>query len=243
MISVAFMTCLAFIAFCYAAVGHGGASGYIAVFALFGMLSSDMKSLVLIMNLGVASLSFFHYYKHKHFNFKYFLPFGLGAAPMAYFGASLKLDAHVYQYLLATFLIFSVFYLMGMFNQYHDKFKIVFSVWKAFLIALVLGFLSGVIGVGGGIFLSPILLILGWLSLKQTAAISSLFIVINSLAGLIALNKFDLLLHQEMLNKLLLVLVFGYLGGKWGVLIQNQKVLKRMLAFVLFIAAVKLCVI
>jgi uncharacterized membrane protein YfcA len=242
-ISLLLLTCLASVAFCYAAVGHGGASGYIAVFALFGMISPSMKSFVLLMNLAVASVSFIQYYKNGYFKVKYFLPFGIGAAPMAYLGASLKIDAVLYHYILAAFLFFSVIYLLDLFKTNQDQFKTAYSVWKAFAVALILGFLSGVTGVGGGIFLSPVLLIFGWLNLKQTAAISALFIVVNSLAGLLALNNVEVLLNVDTIYKLLLVSSFGYLGSRWGVKNQKLKVLRLMLSFVLLIAALKLCLI
>jgi len=241
--TIAFLTCLALVAFCYAAVGHGGASGYIAVFALFGMISPNMKSFVLMMNLVVASVAFVQYYKNGYFKAKYFLPFGIGAAPMAYLGASLKIDTALYHYILAAFLFFSVFYLLDFFKTNHDIFKTAYSVWKAFIIALILGFLSGITGVGGGIFLSPILLIFGWLSLKQTAAVSALFIMVNSLAGLFALNNVEVLLEMQMIYKLLLVASFGFLGSRWGVNNEKLHVLRHMLAFVLLIAVIKLCLI
>ena len=240
-INVLFILTLACIAFGYAAVGHGGASGYIAVFALFGMISPTMKSFVLLMNLAVASVSFYQYHKQDYFSLKYFLPFGLGAAPMAYIGASLKVDALLYKYILACFLIFSVFYLLGFLDRYKKTFQIGYSAWIALFIAMLIGFISGVTGVGGGIFLSPILLILGWLNVKQTAAISALFIVLNSLAGLLAIQNFEVLYTQEMLIKLFMVMGFGYLGSRWGVHLENTHILKRMLALVLFVAAIKLC--
>lgn len=243
LISIAFILCLASVAFCYAAVGHGGASGYIAVFVLFGMVSPSMKSFVLVMNLAVASISFYQYYLQGHFNLKYFLPFGLGAMPMAYIGASFKIDTHIYQYLLIGFLLFSVLYLLGFLEQLQHHFQLHYNQWRALILAMLLGFVSGVIGVGGGIFLSPILLIFGWQNVKQTAAIAALFIVLNSLAGLFALNDLKQLIYHELLSKLLIVTVFGYLGSKWGVKIENIKLLKRMLALVLLIAAYKLCIV
>lgn len=243
LISIAFILCLACVAFCYAAVGHGGASGYIAVFVLFEMVSPSMKSFVLLMNLAVASISFYQYYLQGHFNLKYFLPFGLGAMPMAYIGANFKIDTHIYQYLLAVFLLFSVIYLLGFLEQLQRHFQLHYNQWRALILAMLLGFISGVIGVGGGIFLSPILLIFGWQNVKQTAAIAALFIVLNSLAGLIALNDLKQLIYHDLMSKLLIVTVFGYLGSKWGVKIENIKLLKRMLALVLLIAAYKLCIV
>jgi uncharacterized membrane protein YfcA len=240
--SIAFISCLACVAFCYAAVGHGGASGYIAVFVLFGMVSPSMKSFVLLMNLAVAAISFYHYYIQGHFNLKYFIPFGLGAMPMAYIGAGFKIDTHIYQYLLAGFLLFSVVYLSGYLERFQHHFQLHYNQWRALILAMLLGFISGIIGVGGGIFLSPILLIFGWQNVKQTAAIAALFIVLNSLAGLFALNDLKLLIDQELISKLLIVTFFGYLGSKWGVKIENIKLLKRMLALVLLIAAYKLCI-
>ena len=240
-ISIIFLISIGLVAFLYSSVGHGGASGYIAMFALFGMISPSMKSFVLLMNLGVSSVAFYQYAKHRYFNLKYFLPFGLGATPMAYLGASLKVGALFYRYMLAAFLIFSVIYLLGFFHQFENRFKINYSAWKAFFIAALIGFISGVTGVGGGIFLSPILLLLAWGNVKQTAAIASLFIVLNSLAGLIAINNIVQYISQDLLLKMIVVLGFGYLGSKWGVKIENTSTLKRMLAFVLLLAAAKLC--
>jgi uncharacterized membrane protein YfcA len=237
------LICLAAIAFCYAAVGHGGASGYIAVFSLFGIISPAMKSFVLVMNFVVASISFYQYFKNGHFDLKHFLPFGIGAAPMAYFGASLSIDNTTYHYILAAFLFFSVLYLLDFFQQFQNKFLVKFSFGKAFILAIFLGFLSGVTGVGGGIFLSPILLILGWLTFKKTAAISSLFIMVNSLAGIFAIKGTDYIFNLEMVYKLILVVIFGYLGSIWGVKIEKPQLLRRLLAFVLCIAGIKLCLI
>lgn len=243
LISVLFLACLATIAFCYAAVGHGGASGYIAVFALFGMVSPHMKSFVLVMNMTVASISFIQYYRKGFFKLNYFLPFGLGAAPMAYLGANFKLDTDSYHYILAAFLLFSVAYLLGAFGTFANKIKLEYSFWKAFFIALVLGFVSGITGVGGGIFLSPLLLIFAWLNVKETAAVSAIFIVLNSLAGLLALEHLSTIMSPDLGYKVVLVAAFGFLGSLWGAKIENTLLLKRMLAFVLFIAAIKLCLI
>ena len=162
---------------------------------------------------------------------------------MAYIGASFTIDTHIYQYMLAGFLLFSVFYLSGFLERFQPHFQLHYNQWRALILAMLLGFVSGVIGVGGGIFLSPILLIFGWQNVKQTAAIAALFIVLNSLAGLFALNDLKQLIYQELISKLLIVTVFGYLGSKWGVKIENIKLLKRMLAFVLLIAAYKLCIV
>lgn len=238
-----FLCSLSLIAFCYAAVGHGGASGYIAVFALFGMVSPSMKSFVLVLNLGVALIAFYQYYSKGHFNLKYFIPFCLGAAPMAYLGAKLELEALTYRYLLAGFLLFSVCYLLGLFNQYKTSFQSSYAFWKAVILAMAIGLISGIAGVGGGIFLSPVLLMLGWLNLKQTAALSALFIAVNSLAGLLAIQQYELLASKEMLTGFMLVIIFGYLGSRWGVHLEKPLVLRRMLAFVLLIAAFKLCLV
>ncbi len=237
-----FMACLAAVAFCYAAVGHGGASGYIAVYTLFGMVAPSMKWFVLLMNLLVAAVAFYQYYKQGYFSMKYFWPWGLGASPMAYLGAGFEIDARVYRYFLAFFLLFSVAYLLGIFDRYLKHYRVTYREWKALLIAMLLGLVSGITGVGGGIFLSPILLLFSWQDVKQTAAISALFIVVNSLAGLIAMQQSALLVSYDIFVKLFVVIMFGFAGSWWGAKIENQFVLKRMLAFVLLIAAVKLCI-
>jgi uncharacterized membrane protein YfcA len=185
------------------------------------MVSPSMKSFVLVMNLAVAAISFYQYYIQGHFNLKYFLPFGLGAMPMAYIGASFKIDTHIYQYLLAGFLLFSVVYLSGYLERFQHHFQLHYNQWRALILAMLLGFVSGIIGVGGGIFLSPILLIFGWQNVKQTAAIAALFIVLNSLAGLFALNDLKLLIDQELISKLLIVTILWLFGEQMGC--ENRK--------------------
>ena len=182
---ILFYLSLPFIAFLYSSVGHGGASGYLALMAIFNAEPSHMKPVALVLNLFVAGLSFLLFWKKGHFKWKLFLPFVVTSVPASFLGGYFHLDAGMYRSLLAIFLFFSVLKLMGWLGPRNSSDKNQ-SVWLSLLLGGVIGLASGMIGIGGGIILSPIILILGWANMKETAAVSALFIWINSLAGMVA---------------------------------------------------------
>lgn len=228
------------VGFSYAAVGHGGASGYIALFVLFGFAPIGIKPLILMLNIGVASISFYQYYKQGFFKVQLLFYFALGSVPMAFMGAKLSINDHYYRIIMACFLIFSGLFLLKTAQVKQLKTVIPFNRYIAFFVGAAIGFVSGIIGVGGGIFLSPFLLLLGWATLKETAAVSSLFIVINSFAGILGLSKLDILSDRTAIIGCMLALLAGFIGAKWGAIKSNNYQLKILLAIVLLAAAIKM---
>lgn len=234
-----FCTILFLIAALYAAVGHGGASGYLALMALFGMSAIIMRPTALVLNLFVSATSFIQYYRGRHFRPKIFLPLALASIPMAFIGGRMVLNAHLYDKILGVLLLFPVFRFFFLPNVKEEDKKpagIAFSL----IIGGTIGLLSGMIGIGGGIILSPVLLLLKWTNQKETAAISALFIFVNSVSGLIGQLSKGIQFSSEMFLYIIVAFAGGLCGAYMGSIKLNQNVLKYTLAVVLLMASYKL---
>lgn len=238
-IELYFYLLLLIVAFLYASVGHGGASGYLALMALYGMAPSLMKPTALLLNLFVSLTAFIFFFREGHFKWKYFLPFAIASIPMSFIGGMISLDANLYKKILGLLLLLPVIRLVFFKNNTSDELKAIHLPF-ALLIGAVIGFLSGLIGIGGGIILSPVLLLLKWTDQKQTAAISSMFIFVNSLSGLAGQLTTGIAFQPEMLTFAGVAFVGGSVGAWFGASKFNQQVLKYLLALVLLMAAIKL---
>jgi uncharacterized protein len=227
------------IAFLYASVGHGGASGYLALMAIYGISPDVMKPTALLLNLFVSAVSFLQFYRGGHFRVKLFWPLALGSVPFAFVGGMMKMDASVYKVVLGLLLVIAVarFFFFG--NLKNSEVR-PFDVAGALLIGAVIGFLSGLIGIGGGIILSPILLLLKWSDMKQTAAISALFIFVKSLSGLTGQLINGIHFTADMAMYVVVAFAGGMLGAYIGSLKLKAAALKNVLALVLLVAAYKL---
>ncbi len=237
-----FLIILPIVAFLYAAVGHGGASGYLALMAIFSFATQDMKVIALMLNLFVAGISFYLFWKKGFFNKNLFIPFALGSIPAAFLGGKLGVDAFWFKKILAILLLFAIFKMLNVFGKEKTAIKPV-QFFPALIIGASIGFFSGMIGIGGGIILSPVILLLGWGKMKETAAVSALFIFVNSAAGLIgtAMNGITLEVSQmTVVGCIAIAIIGGFAGAYWGSGLKNLKQLKYVLAFVLMIAVVKL---
>jgi len=238
-ISIFFLLLLFIVAFLYAAVGHGGASGYLALMAVFGMLPEIMKPTALLLNLFVSLSAFLLFYKEGHFKWKIFLPFALASIPFSFLGGMIALDASIYKKILGVLLLIPVVRLAAFPNKdIHDLKQSTFFL--SLLIGACIGFLSGLIGIGGGIILSPVLLLLAWTNQKQTAAISALFIFVNSLSGLAGQLTKGINFQSEMFILVGVAFAGGSVGAWLGAKKFNQNILKYLLATVLLMASIKL---
>lgn len=238
---IVFSLLLAVVAFLYSSVGHGGASGYLALMAIFAFPISVMKPSALLLNLFVSGISFFFYYKKDFFKFKLFYPFAITSVPAAFIGGMIPLENSFYKILLGIVLILAAMRLFGFFNS-KEKESVKINIPIAMGIGFGIGLLSGMLGIGGGIILSPILLLLGWATLKETAAISSLFIFVNSVAGLSGYFMEDKTFPTESFYLVPIAVFGGMLGAYYGSGYFSNKVLKYVLAIVILLASVKLIV-
>ena len=231
---------LGIMAFLYASVGHGGASGYLAVMALFAIAPPVMKQTALLLNLGVSMMSFIAFYRQGFFKWKLFWPFALGSIPAAFMGARIPLTDSTYKQILGACLILAVVRMLISLKEWALRhLPAVIGV----VTGAVIGLLSGMIGIGGGIILSPMLLLFRWASLKEAAAVSALFIFVNSVSGLAGLKTWIPLDQSQILFWLAASLLGGFLGARWGASIASNQKVKWILALVLLIASVKLVLV
>jgi uncharacterized membrane protein YfcA len=206
--------------------------------SLFSFAPEKLKPTALLLNLFVSGISFVQFWKAGYHNWKLFLVFALGSIPFAFLGGMTNVNAGWFKLILGVFLMLAV---IRMLFQVKVKEKQDVKFWFALLIGAGIGFLSGMIGIGGGIILSPIILLLGWGTVKESAAVSALFIWVNSLAGLIGNylvngNQYD----QQSIIFVVLAILGGLVGGYLGSRQFNLKVLKYVLIVVLISASVKL---
>ena len=236
---ILFYILLFLVAFLYSSVGHGGASGYLALMALFSITPEVMKPTALLLNLFVSLTSFIQFYRGKHFNWKLFLPFAITSVPMAYLGGRMALADDIYKKILGILLIIPIVRFIFFANLKIEELKKA-NVIISLLIGAAIGLLSGLIGIGGGIILSPILLLLKWADMKQTAAISALFIFVNSLSGLAGQLQKGITFSADMYAYVAVAFTGGICGAWFGSLKFKQNILQYLLAIVLIIASYKL---
>lgn len=245
--------CLAIVvvAALYSAVGHGGASGYLAVLSFFSVDKNVMASTALVLNTIVAGISFLNYRRFGHFSWRLCWPFMVGSVPFSFVGACLKVSPAVYGFLLSASLLVAAARLFSK-TQYSSDDKSPYSEsslatrarkWQLFLMIMsgcLIGMVSGIVGIGGGIFLSPLMIFLGWSTVKESAATAALFIVVNSLAGLLGRGvsgSFEMSFYLPLLAS---AVGGALIGSSIGVSLKSPRLLRGILALVLIIAALKL---
>ena len=239
-IDIIISICLLLGAVLYTSVGHAGASIYIAILTLFGLSAPVIKPTALVMNICIATFASWRFIKNGFFDFKVFLPVAIGAIPFAFLGGYLNAPHHVYKLIVGAILIVSAFSLIT------PRGKTIGLATKRpnFVIAMVagafIGFLAGLTGTGGGIFLSPLILFLGWSDPKKTSGIAAAFILLNSTFGL-AGNYASIHNLPEQLPMFVLSAMLGaIIGTTLGIKFYSANAIKKVLALVLFIAGLKL---
>lgn len=237
---IGILVLLFIVAFFYSTVGHGGASGYIAVLTLIGVSSLLVKPSALLLNIFVSVIAFYQYYRNGHFRWKLFYPFALLSVPMAYAGSFINLDPTWYKRILGVCLLFAILRILGVFNRKEITATKQLPLVTGLIIGAVLGFVSGMIGIGGGIILSPIILLFNWGDLKETSAVSALFILVNSISGMIGLLRQEVSWPPYIFLWLAVAVAGGLLGAYYGSKKATNTILKNLLACVLFFAALKL---
>ena len=226
------------IAFLYSTVGHAGASGYIAMMTLWGIAPTTIRPTALVLNILVASIGAFQFWRAGHFNWKLFWPFALLSIPAAYFGGYLQPSASVLRILIGVVLLFSAARLVLRRSDPPETFAP--SRPTSISVGAGLGFLSGLTGTGGGIFLTPLLLFCRWAHIRQAAAVSALFIWVNSVAGLVGYFTRVHSIPSLGLTLALAAIVGGIVGSHLGSRRFAVRVISLFLATVLLIAGTKL---
>ncbi|MEP7027226.1 MAG: sulfite exporter TauE/SafE family protein [Candidatus Eisenbacteria bacterium] len=231
------------VAFLYASVGHGGASGYLAVMALAGIAPAAMKPSALVLNLVVAGIGSVQFARAGHFHWRTFWPFALGSIPLAFLGGALHLPPGPYKALVGAILVFSALRLLFTASSAAESGAPLERdppLALALPLGAVLGFVAGLTGVGGGIFLSPLLLLTGWARARRTAAVSAVFIFVNSLSGLLGHVASVAAIPGSVVLWAPVVALGGVLGARLGSRRLPDVSIRRLLAVVLVLAGAKL---
>ena len=235
------LTLLIFIAaLLYSSVGHAGASGYLAAMALFNLAPGVMKPTALILNLVVATVGTIRYARAGHFAWNLFWPFAVLSIPCAFLGGAMKLPIQAYKIILGLVLLFAAWRLAFKQSAHAPLDQKPIPLAPALALGAGLGFLSGLTGVGGGIFLSPLLLFLGWADVRKTAGVSVVFILVNSLSGLLGHLASVKNVPPEIVWWAPAALIGGLIGSELGSRRLAPMTMRRLLAVVLAVAGVKM---
>lgn len=226
------------VAFLYSAVGHAGASGYIAVLTLFGYSAQVIRPIGLVLNILVATIGVIQFTRAGHFSWKLFWPFAVLAVPLAFVGGYITLPTHWLKILIGVVLLASAVQFAR--KALPDGEVRSPKTGLAVAVGGGLGLLAGLTGTGGGIFLTPVLIFLKWARTKQASAVSALFILVNSLAGLAGNVTATKAFPTFALSFVAVAGVGGLAGSYLGSNRFDVTVIKRLLAVVLLIAGLKL---
>ena len=230
--------CLFLGAILYTSVGHAGASAYIAVMTLFDLPPAVIKPTALTLNIFVSSYTSLRYIKSKLFNKSLFLYLSLGSVPAAYIGGRINLPSTVYKPVIGLLLLLSGVRFLVQALQSEKAHRDVNKALAIF-IGTCVGLLSGITGTGGGIFLSPLIIWLGWVGVKQASGTAAAFIFVNSVAGLLGNVQSTSSLPSELLVFVVAVLLGALIGTRFGITRLSSIGVKRALGCVLLIAGVK----
>jgi len=224
----------------YTSVGHGGASSYLAIMGLFSLAPDVMKPTALALNILVASVATYKFYRAGLFSWRLFWPFAAASIPAAFVGGAVMLPARWYEIIVGVVLLYAAVWMFRSALRPISKETHSPPLWAAVMAGLAIGFLSGLTGVGGGIFLSPLLLSMGWAETRATSGVAAPFILVNSIAGLLG--------HIASVSQLppnvpvwgAAALIGGWIGAGYGSKRAPVPVLRQLLSLVLVVAGVKL---
>jgi uncharacterized membrane protein YfcA len=224
----------------FSSVGHGGASAYLAAFALMAVEPTSMRPAALCLNVLVASIALYKFYKVNAFDWQLFWPIALTSIPAAFLGGQVTLPNQTYKILVGLCLIYAAWTIFSHANKTDET--QVKPVAKPILLGLGagLGFLSGLTGVGGGIFLSPILVFFGWAKIRVISGVAAAFILVNSISGLMGVLIKSPVLPAGLIYWALAAVAGGLIGAEYGSRKLANPTIRKLLALVLLFAGGKM---
>ncbi len=240
-IALAIAALIFVVALLYSTVGHAGASGYLAAMALFGVAPVVMKPTALTLNIIVALIGTVRFYRAGFFSWRTFWPLVVTSIPAAFLGGALTLPIPIYKSIVGVVLLYSavrLFFSAAAATENEDATLV--PIWIALCLGAVIGLLSGLTGVGGGIFLSPVLLLMRWTTTKETSGVAAAFILVNSIAGLLGHASAVTFLANDITYWAPAALIGGWIGTELGTRVLPIAGIRRWLSVVLVLAGLKL---
>lgn len=235
------ITALLFLgAILYTSVGHAGSSIYIAIMAFFGLQTATIKPTALVLNILVSTFTSIRFIKAKLVDFSLLVPLLVGAIPLAFIGGGIELPSHVYKTVIGVLLLISGVTFLFRKNSSESQPTAHPHALVAVLIGATIGFTAGITGTGGGIFLSPIVLFLSWSTVKKTSGTAAVFILCNSISGLLGHVSSVKAVPSDVFIYALAVLAGAVIGTRFGISRLSNNGVKRALGIVLLIAGTKL---
>lgn len=229
------------VAFAYSSVGLAGGSSYTALMLILGMSTTTIPIVSLTLNLFVSSIGSFNFIRHKHLNLKLLLPFIATSIPMAYVGGMLHLPKEIFFWILFISLLFVILRIYfwrstSLHLNLDNSGKLIVSLFAG----SILGFVAGTVGIGGGIYLVPLIIILGLGTQKEAAATGIVFIWLNSLSGLISRLQYNSIDLTPYLPLIVAVLLGGYLGSHMGASRFSPRIMEKILGTIILLAVILL---
>ena len=224
----------------YSSVGHGGASSYIAIMSLMGTPIASIKPIGLVLNIIVSSVASYRFIKNKLFNLKIFIPVAIGSIPAAFIGGYLNLTSDIYRVLVGVILVFAGFqFLFDIFKYFKKKSNQPVNFVFGLFAGVIIGLLSGLTGTGGGIFLSPLIVFLGWTNVKGASGTAAAFILFNSISGLLGNITSVSLIPNTIFFYAFAVIGGVLIGTQLGIKVLNEYYMQKVLGVVLIVAGFK----
>mgnify|MGYP001821772669 CR=1 FL=1 len=232
------------IAALYSSVGLGGGSGYLAMMGLAGVPPEIMRPVALSLNILVASISSWLYIRSGNFSARIFWPIVLASAPFAFLGGYLELPGYIYRPLVGLLLVYSAVRLWRstMPGQSLPEVRADLPMWMLILAGAAIGFVSGLMGIGGGTFLGPLLLLAGWAGTKEALGITAAFVLANSISALAGRLTAVPELPSGIWIWLLAAGIGGWLGARLGSTRLDPRLLRRLLAIILLVGGLRLLI-
>jgi uncharacterized membrane protein YfcA len=237
MSELALILCIFAAAVLYSSVGHGGASAYLAAMALFNVAPETMRPASLTLNIFVATIGTVQFYRAGCFSWSILVPFAIASVPAAFVGGWLTLPGRAYRVIVGIVLLLAA--VRFVWRPVADTSKPIPAIVALFCGAAI-GLLSGLTGTGGGVFLSPLLLVMGWAETKQSSGVCAAFILVNSIAGIIGLLTKPVTFPAMLPYWVVAAVAGGLIGSGLGATRLANPTLRRLLAVVLVIAGLKL---
>jgi len=224
----------------YASVGFGGGSGYLALMGLFNIDPAVMKPTALALNILVTTIGTYKYSRAGYFSWKLFLPFAITSIPFAFLGGRLNLDDAIYKGVVGVLLLYAATRLFITASTAEEKNISPPPLWAALLSGAIIGFVAGITGVGGAVFLSPLILLMGWATPKETAGVTTVFVLVNSIAGLAGYWSNTFALPPQIVYWGIAVILGGWIGAEYGSSRLPNAIIRKVLAAILLLGGAKM---